>query len=94
MSKCTPVEVDPRLAAFKRWWAWRYGSLLDTVAAARSAMEDAEGFDSSMSAGAREAVDIWDTYESQPAVRQILLQRMLELVENSTPDGRELSRGC
>jgi len=74
----TPIELDPRLAAFKRWWTRIHGELLDSPEAIRHAAEQEPLHNAPREVG--EFHLIWQMYRDQPKIREYLLLRMLQLV--------------
>ena len=77
---CRPSEIDVRLAAFKRWWAWNQGQLLTLPEQVRQALESPRLGDLSAWSDVNDAVRIWDSYRNQPEVQEMLLARMLQVL--------------
>ncbi|HSW48720.1 MAG TPA: hypothetical protein VLH09_01030 [Bryobacteraceae bacterium] len=77
---CRPSEIDVRLAAFKRWWAWNHGELLDLREQARHALEHPRPGDLDAWPDVNDAVRIWDSYRNQPEIQELLLARMLQVL--------------
>ncbi len=77
---CRPVEIDPRLAALKRWWAWNHGELLNTEMKARNAFDRGRKGDLPPWSDVSGAWQIWSSYRRQPDVQRILLLRVMQLL--------------
>jgi hypothetical protein len=77
---CRPSEIDVRLAAFKRWWAWNQGQLLTLPEQVRQALESPRLGDLSAWSDVNDAVRIWDSYRNQPEVQEMLIARMLQVL--------------
>lgn len=75
-----PIEIDPRMAAFKRWWAADHGELLDTAEKVREAIEHPASNGIPAAFDALQFLKLWDTYRDQPEVQEMLVARMLQLV--------------
>jgi len=75
-----PIEIDPRMAAFKRWWAADHGELLDTAEKVREAIEHPASNGIPAGFDALQLLKLWDTYRDQPEVQEMLVARMLQLV--------------
>ena len=77
---CRPVEIDPRLAALKRWWAWNHGELLDAAGKTREAFEHPRSGKLQSWPDVSGAFQIWDSYRGQPEVQQMLVWRVMQLL--------------
>ena len=77
---CRPSEIDVRLSAFKRWWAWNQGQLLTLPEQVRQALESPRPGDLNAWSDVNDAVRIWDSYRNQPEVQEMLLTRMLQVL--------------
>jgi hypothetical protein len=75
-----PIEIDPRLAAFKRWWALDHGELLDTAEKVRTALEHARLHGILAGRDAVDVVSLWHSFRDQPRIQQMLQERMVQLI--------------